>query len=207
MPVRPVDFLRWTTNSPTNRIDVPVTQRENGWAINQRPPFEFMNQLFFEVDEWLRYLDSVAETVAAMPQVIVHSDPQRGQFTSLQAAHDDPSVVAGTTILVASDLEIMANQQISKQDIGITFVPGARLIKAAEAPDGIRALEVISTADRVRIQHVRFEGFSGAGDVALWLDVNADNVLLFNLIFGAGMTTNIETNSNKTFVQALTMEL
>ena len=147
MPVRPVDFLRWTTNSPLNRIYVPVTQRENGWNINQRPPFEFMNQLFFEIDEWLKYLDTVAETVAATPQVIVHSDPQRGQFTSIQDAHDDPEVIAGTTILVASDLEITATQQISKQDIGITFTPGSKLIKATGAPDGIRGLEVIATAD------------------------------------------------------------
>lgn len=204
---RPVDFLRWTTGSPGNRVDIPATQRENGWAANQRPPFEFMNQLFFEIDDWIKFFDSVATQFTQTPTVIVNADPALGNFTSIQAAHDDPNTIAGTTILVTSNIESAVNTQISKQDIGLTFAPGTSLIKAAGAPDGLRGLEIVSSADRVRIQHARVEGFSGAGDISLWVDVGADHVFLFNPIFGSGQTQNIETNANSTVVQIGTQEL
>lgn len=208
MPLpRPANFNEWTTTNPTARIEPTASKKESGWAADERPSFEFMNFLFFNIDDWLKYLDSQVALVRSSAQFTVNVDPQLGDFTTLQDAIDSVDVVAGSKILVTSDLTITEAVQLSKQDIEIEFRPGSKIILDAGVTTGIRGLEIISTADRVRLKHVRFQGFVNPGDVCLWLDVGADNVFLFNPVFDAGQAQNFEDNSNSTYVSIGSQQL
>lgn len=209
MPLpKPGSFLEWTDGDAA-KVDEPVAAKKLlGFVPTEKPSPFHHNWLWFQTDQWLKRLDSVQdEQLTAGYAAVVNSDPAKGSHETLQAALADAVVVPGSRILVTSDLEIDTTIQVSKQQIEIEFVPGATIIKGVgAAASNFRGMEFTSTANSSRLKHARFSGFSGTGDVALWLDVGSAYNLFFNNIFASGNTQNFEANSNPTYQETLTVE-
>ena len=192
---KPSTNIDWTDGAPSKVVEPSAAKKLLGWVALERPPFEYMNFLFFNTDEWIKYLESITDETANNKQVIVDAGGN-GQFTTLQAAHDDASVVAGSKILVISDLSVDATVNISKNDIEIEFRNGRRLLKGGGAPAaGFIGMQIQATADRVRLKHCGFGRaggqFNGAGDVALDIVAGVEDCFLDNPIFGPGNTSDL----------------
>lgn len=205
---KPATKPDWTFTNPAQRVEPGAAKKENGWDENERPPKEYMNWLFFNLTEWINYLEEQADLFTSAKQVLVDSSIGTSSFPTfktLQEAHDEAQVVAGWKILIISNLDLDATVNITKPDIEIEQRPGTRLRKGAGAPaTGFTGLQIGATADRVRLTSIAMgsatgaEQFSGAGDEALDIDVGADNVFLNNPIFVAGNTTDLDDNGNTT---------
>lgn len=55
---RPSDFPVWTDGAPTKVVVPPGSKQLQGWEV-ESPPFQYMNWLFWLINEWLVYLDTV----------------------------------------------------------------------------------------------------------------------------------------------------
>lgn len=201
---KPSSKPQWTvgnTSPSTVRVEPGASKKTEGFGISERPAREFLNWLFFNFGEWIDYFEGQTDFIGNAKQVIVDAGatPSANIFNTLQAAHDAAIVTPGTKILVVSDLTITEAVQISKNDIEIEFRPGKKLILDPATTTGVRGLEVVSSCDRLILKNVWFQGFTNAGDVALWIDVAAAHALLFRLMFDAGLTANIADNSNNTY--------
>lgn len=206
MPLpKPGSHLGWTDGDAAKVVEPSSAKKLLGWVALERPPFEYVNWLFFRADEWIKYFESVTDEIVGAGQIIVDA-AGGGSFTDLQSAHDSADVGPGSKIVVTSDLTIDSTVQISKNDLEIEFRSGNKLIKGGGAPaTNFRGLEIVSSCDRLTLRNAWFEGFTGAGDNALWLDASALYAVFFRLIFDAN--NNFEDNSNATYQNLLQIDL
>jgi len=204
MAIKPSSHIDWTDGDAAKQVEPSAGKKLLGWVALERPPFEFMNHLFFRLDEWQKYFEEVTDAQIASLLVIVDSDPLKGNFTALQAAHDDAGTVAGSKIVITSDLVLTATVSITKPDIEIEMRNSKRFVKDAGAGAGFVGMQITATADRVRLKHCGFGKagveFDGAGDIALEILAGAEDVYLDNPIFGPGNTQDLEDNANNTLV-------
>jgi hypothetical protein len=204
---KPSSHLNWTDGNASKVVEPSGAKKLLGWVALERPPFEYMNCLFYTADLWNKYHESVTdETTLARVDAIVNADGD-GTHLTLQDAHDDADVVAGSTILITSDLELDATVEISKPDIEIRMQPGKRIKKGGSAAaTNFVGVRLLSTADRVRLHHMAFgsvtgaEKFSGAGDAALQIQAGCANAFLFNPVFVTGNTTDLDDSGTDTEV-------
>jgi len=206
MPVlpKPTTQLDWTDGAPAKVVEPSAAKKLLGWVALERPPFEFMNFLFFNTDEWIKYLESVTDNTLGALTVVVDAGGG-GSFLTLQAAHDDAGTVAGTKILIVSDLSLATTTNITKPDIEIEMTAGKRFLKAGGAPaTNFTGVIIGATADRVRLRGLGFgrsaTHFSGAGDKGIEVAAGATDVAVLNPVFGPTNTTNLDDNGTTTLI-------
>ena len=204
---KPSVHIDWTDGDAAKQVEPSSSKKLLGWVALERPPFEYINWLFYTVDLWNKYHESVTdETAFARVDAIVDAGGS-GTHTTLQAAHDDAAVLAGSTILITSDLELDATVSITKPDIEIKMQPGKRFKKGSgAAATGFVGVEIGATADRCRLSGLAFgsatggEQFSGSGDVALSVEAGNNDTFVFNPIFVAGNDTDLSDSGTDTQV-------
>lgn len=210
MPLpKPSTNMDWTDGAAAKVVEPSAGKKLLGWIALERPPFEFMNFLFFNTDEWVKYLESVTDEQDAKIAAIVDAGGS-GTHTDLQAAHDSAGVVAGSKIIIVSDLVVATTISLSKPDIEYEMRPGFKFRRDGAAPAGLTALSIIATADRNRFFGLGFGGttfeFDEVGDKCLLLDIGADDCLFFNNFFEAANTENFDTGSNTSFINLAQVE-
>jgi hypothetical protein len=62
MASRPSTFINWTDGVNTKVVQPPTSKQLQGWVAAEAPPFQYMNWLFYILDQWTQYLDQVIET-------------------------------------------------------------------------------------------------------------------------------------------------
>lgn len=206
---KPSNHLDWTDGAVSKVVEPSSGKKLLGWVALERPPFEYMNWLFFRTDEWLKYLESITDETALARVDAIVDEAGNGTHTTLQDAHDDANVQAGSTILITSDLDLDATITITKADIEIRMQPGYRFHKGGGASaSNFTGVQVQATADRCRLMHLAFgsvtggEKFSGTGDVALDVASGAANTFLFNPVFVTGNTTDLSDSGSDTEILA-----
>lgn len=205
MPLpKPSSHLDWTDGAVSKVVEPSAGKKLLGWTALERPPFEYMNFLFFRQDEWNKYTESITDEIIGAGQIIVDAGGG-GQFTTLQAAHDDGNTGPGDHIVIVSDLEITATINISKSDLLIEMRPGTRIKRGGGAPaDNFTAMDIQTTADRLKLMFLGFgsstasENFDETGDLCLNLAAGANNVFMFNNQFVANVTDEVNLNGNTT---------
>lgn len=141
-----------------------------GWAVDERPPREYMNWLFQNLSEWIEYIDTVSDSLDQFNQIysaIVGTGPLATHAT-LNAAMADSGIPQGARILVISDLTLTSTQQITKNNCRIEFSPGVSIIR------GVATTGLQISADGVKVLDGRFVNFSTAGDKAIVVDAGSD---------------------------------
>lgn len=186
MPLpKPSSHIDWTDGNASKVTEPTVGKKLLGWIASERPAFQFMNWLFFRIDEWIKYFESVTDVgLAAQYNAIVKSSG--GTHTSLAAALADIAVPAYSRIYVASNESISIPVQVTKNGVRIEFAPGVTFTKAAAAA---RAIQV--SADDVRIENGRFVGFNGVGESGILIDAGSSRTRILNNNFAA-CTTDID---------------
>lgn len=201
---KPSTNIDWTDGDAAKVVEPSAAKKLLGWVALERPPFEFMNFLFFNTDEWIKYLESVTdETLNERVRLVDASGG--GEFLTLQAAHDDSLTVSGTKIVIVSDLTLIATTNITKPDIEIDMRPGQRFLKGGGAPaTNFTGVIIGATADRVRLRGMGLgragSFFGGAGDVVIEVAAGANDVMVDNPLAPAGNTTDILDNGTNTVI-------
>ncbi|MEE8298413.1 MAG: hypothetical protein V3R67_03440 [Thermodesulfobacteriota bacterium] len=147
---KPSSHTDWTDGAASKVVEPSAAKKLLGWVALERPPFEFMNFLFFRGDEWDKYHESVTDELLAGNvafDAIVGSGP--GTFATINAAV--AAVSAGGKIFVKENQALSVTQIINKNDIELTFAPGVVLSQA-----GGLALGLQIAAERVRVIRPRF---------------------------------------------------
>lgn len=156
-----------------------------GFTGAEKPWFKFHNWIWFRIDEWLKYFESVTDNfqfasdqnysafVTDEPSTSANVYPATA--AGLQDAIDASTV--GDKILVLESIALDAQVQLTRNDMMLEIHPRATLSKAGGGPaTGVRV-----SATGVRINGGRFSGWSTGGDKAIQVDAGSD----FTMIYGA----------------------
>ena len=194
---KPTAKPNWTSDGDPAKISEPTTPKKlTGWLASEKPSHLFMNWLFYNLSQWVDYLDEIGTAVegysAAIAGIkaewdaIVGADTTIRTHATLQAAHD--AVNPGARILVLDSEALAARVSITKANIEVVFKPGVTYSKGSDTI----ALDVTGAGFRCR--GGRFAGFSAGGDVAIRFGTTAD----------FGMVRDARFSNNATDVQDLT---
>lgn len=174
---KPTRKPNWTyTNAPA-RAEPTNQKKVDGWGADERPPFQFFNWLFYNISEWIDYLDVTTTAQNQEYDAIVGdvgTDPAATHSTLVAAL---AAVNPKSKILVKLDYVVPAVIQIAKNDVHIVFRPGITYSKGAATS----ALQI--SADRVMIEGGRFTGFNSGGDSGILIDSGADYANIFRNYF------------------------
>lgn len=196
MPLsKPPGFVDWVpSNDPLKIVEPSAARKATGHVPDERPsPFQH-NWIFNRFDRWQKYFESVTDELVATLAIfdaVVGTGPLATHAT-IQEAHDDVLTVPGSSILVLSHPTITATIAITKAQIELIFKPNVTLAKDGATPSG---LSIGSSADGFRMRFGRMTGWSGVGERAIDVAVDADFVILRDIRF-FNNTKDIEDNAN-----------
>lgn len=180
---KPASHISWTDGAPAKVQEPTGGKKLLGWAFQERPPFEFMNWLFFRLDEWVKYFESVTDELSIQKQeydAIVGVGGTHATFNDLMA---DPLIATKKNILVSTALTLTANQVINQNDMTFVFKPQAIITKGGGCTIGLDI-----TGLRCKVIRGRFVSFNVAGDIAIRLAVASKNCLVSQCNFLDNLT-------------------
>jgi hypothetical protein len=181
---KPTSKPDWTDGNPsfgTVTIEPSAGKKLNGWSAAERPPFQTMNWLFYNIGvEWLNYFESITDSLSNLQGVFDAVVGTGGDFATLTDLVLDADWIAGNikNVLVTSDQTISAPVTIDQNDVNIEFKPGVNVLKGIGAN---RAL--IIDAERVRVTKGRFANFSDPGDYGIEVAASASHVMIMENFF------------------------
>lgn len=113
MASKPSSKLDWTignSNPSAVRVEPSASKKTEGWVVNERPPFENMNWLFYNIDEWIDYLEAVTDSPA---EGVADVDFAQSPYSALLSAR--------TVIVDTSGGSVIVNLPDSSANEGATF--------------------------------------------------------------------------------------
>lgn len=149
----PSTNLDWTLGNPnfgTITVEPTSGKKQTGWTPGEPPPSEYMNWLFYNTDQWIKYLKSAADSQAAAIATLQASlfstnmvqeiptgtaDGSNANFTLTQS----PSSPTNTFVYVDSALVPRLEYTITGRNI--VFNGGS----IPEASSTVQAIYVIQT--------------------------------------------------------------
>ena len=162
---KPTTNMDWTDGAASKVVEPSAGKKLIGWTALERPPFEFMNFLFFNTDEWVKYLESVTDDLLAGNvafDIIVGSGP--GTVADINAAVAAAS--PGDRIFVNTAQALTVLQTISKDDLEFFFAPDAIVTQATTLVKGI-----LVTSARVKIKGLRLGSWNNDSG-GVWFNGN-----------------------------------
>jgi hypothetical protein len=181
---KPTSKPDWTLGNPsfgTVTIEPSAGKKQTGWTSGERPPFQTMNWLLFNIGtEWIDYLEEVTDGLVNLQGVFDAVVGTGGDFATLQDLFTDAEWLAGNikNVLVTSDQTISAPLTIDQDDVNIEFKPGVNVLKGIGTT---RAF--IVDANRTRITKGRFANFADPGDAAIELAATANYPMIMENYF------------------------
>lgn len=193
---KPDRFIDWVPDGDPGKVTEPSNPKKDlGFLPDERPSPFHHNWLFFKLDQWQKYFESVTDEFLAtlgLFDAVVGSGGLATHAT-IQEAHDDGGIGPGSTILVIESLVFAAPQLITKAGIEILCKPNVTLSKGS----GGTGLDIGASANGFRMRFGRMSGWGGGGEKAFNIDAAADFVILRDIRF-AGNTKDVEDNGNST---------
>ncbi len=53
-----MNFLNWTDGLEDKILEPDSSKKLSGWTLGERPNFKIMNWLFWNIDNWIKYLSN-----------------------------------------------------------------------------------------------------------------------------------------------------
>jgi hypothetical protein len=164
---KPTSKVDWTVGNPSFgsvTVEPSAGKKQTGWTASERPPFQFMNWLFYNILEWINYFETTTDGLIALQGTYDAVVGVGGTHASLAALMADPNIATIKNVLVTDPVTLTAPVVLNQNDMSFTFTPKAIIAKGVGANIGLSI-----TAERVRILNGRFMNFSTAGDKAIQL--------------------------------------
>ena len=164
---KPTSTPDWSVGNPdfgTVTIEPTAGKKQTAWTSGERPPFQIMNWLFYNIDQWIKYFDDVFPGIY---HAIVGTSTGSTHAT-LAAALADVTVPAGARILIRDSETVNSTIQVTKNNVKLEFMPGVTFSKGS-AGTGIQI-----SAVGVWIEGGRFANFSTAGNKGILVDAGSN---------------------------------
>jgi hypothetical protein len=194
---KPSSKPNWTVGNPdiaTITVEPTNSKKQAGWLPDERPPREFMNWLFFNLGEWVDYLEEVTDDFADQSIIYDAFVGGGGTHADINALMADPDIANLKNILVVSTLAIDNIQEVDQPGMTFTFKAGAGITK--NGPTGADVgIRLAATADRTRIINGRFVGFNDPG-VDKAIEILSDNNIISCCMFNDCDTEIDDTTGN-----------
>lgn len=169
---KPSSKPEWTVGNPdfaTVTVEPNATKKEAGWFPDERPPREYLNWLFFNINEWIEYFEGVTDLFATQGNIYDAFIGAGGTHVDVNAWQADAGIATLRNALVISTLAVDDPQVVSYDGCNLDFKPNAGITK--NGPTGaVIGLQI--TANRIRVNNGRFLGFNVSGDKAVQLTGN-----------------------------------
>lgn len=98
LPTRPASHIDWTDGNALKQTEPTSGKKLLGWTKSERPPFQYMNFLFYNVDLWIKWaedsLDDHETRLAAAEGTII----TLGSAASVSASNTGHTYLTGTTV-------------------------------------------------------------------------------------------------------------
>lgn len=174
---KPSSHINWTDGAASKVQEPTAPKKLIGWEPDERPSNKFMNFLFFNTDEWIKYLEGVTDEIltgaGSFFNVVVGTGA--GTVVDLNAAV--AAAPADGRIFVKSHPPLtnaLGVQTINKAGLEIIFGPAAVIDQTETLVNGIVVAE-----NRIKIIRPRFTNWDNdGGDRALLLNGSSKNCLV-----------------------------
>ena len=189
MSAKPTKKPAWTVGNPslaTLSIEPPAGKKLAGFGSSERPAHQYVNWLFYNVGEWINWLEEQADLLSTSKTQYDAIVGNGGTHYDLAALMADANIANIKSVLVISPQALGAPVVLNRDDMRFDFTPKAFLQKGAGLTIGVQI-----TAKRVRFMNARFIGFSAAGDKALQLTNTSQYCMVTGCFFNT-CDTSIE---------------
>lgn len=197
---KPATSINWTYGNPDQAIisvEPGAAKKQEGWKTDERPPKEYMNWLFQNIDEWIKYLDSEVENFSTQSVIYDAYVGANGTHADINSLMADPDIASKKHILVIGTIAVDEIQVISRDGMTFEFKAGAGITK--NGPTGA-ATGLQIQANRTRIINARFLSFNAAGNVALKIDATYKNNLVQGCMFNDNETAIDDQGTNNQLI-------
>lgn len=189
IPVKPASKPQWTDSNPAVRVEPSGPYKATGWFSNLRPPFQFMNWLFYNIGtEWRGYFEDVTDYLLGVKSPYDFSIGTGGDFADINAAMASASVQPGMTLVILNSLALANTQQVTKNNLEFLMGPGVVL------SDGGAGIGIQVSATRCRFKGGKMAGFTSE---AILIDVGSNYTMVGEMAF-ASNADDITDNNGKT---------
>lgn len=175
LPPKPAVKGYWT-DGDSAKVLQPTTGKLNlGWTLSERPPFKFMNWLFWNAFDWVDFADQALDDVASE---LISLD---ARITAQSSADGVTADNSGHTYLTGTDVQAQLDESDTRfEDLSDSTSPanGAALIglKVATIADWIvEPTDAKSALDELADRVKTLEGFTTVND---YLEANFNNHVL-----------------------------
>ena len=180
---KPTSKPDWTVGNPsfgTVTVEPSAGKKQTGWTASERPPFQFMNWLFWNINDWIDYFETTTDSLTAIQGLYDAQVGTGGTHATLADLVADADYLAGDikNVIITSDQALSSPVTISQPDVNLDFKPNVAIIKGIGAIKGL-----ILDAERVRVRGGRFANFSDPGDIALELSANSQYCMVHENYF------------------------
>lgn len=178
-PASQIDWTEGNGDQATISVEPSAGKKLVGWGISERPPREYMNWLFQNIDEWLKYFETTTDGILSGGTEYDAIVGAGGTHPNIVALVGSAEWIAGTIkhVLIASSETLSAPVTLDKNDVHILFKSGVTIYSGANATG------LTIDADRVRLSNGRFADFDGAGDKAVVVSATANWAQVNNCYF------------------------
>jgi len=192
---KPASKPDWTVGNPNFglvTIEPSVQKKIDGWFADERPPHEFFNWLFFNIDEWIDYFDLQVDALLLQLgnfDAVVGFGGTHADINDLMA---DPNIANLKNILVTQSIASPAIQVIDQDFMNFYFKPQASVIKNGSVKG------ILVDANNTRLIYPRFQGYNAGGDFALEIAAGKKNNLTTGPMFLDNDTNYNDLGDNNT---------
>lgn len=181
---RPTSNMDWGVGNPdfNNRVVEPTAaKKQQAWLDGERPPAPIMNWLFYNTDEWIKFLDESIANLRGPFDYVVGSGPD-ATYATVQEAIDDPTLGTGVTLFIQDSATISTPISVSKDgwlfifDYGVDYTDGG----------ASTCFEV--SARNCQFNRCRFVGFNTVFD----LEAGAEYTQILQSRFASSVTTEVD---------------
>ena len=185
-PTKPADRPHWTDPNVGNRVVPSDSYRNTGWFSNLRPPYQFMNWLFYNLGtEWLGYFEQTTDILKGLRGPYDFSIGTGGDYADLNAAMASSAVQPGARLVILNSIAFALTQQITKNNISIDMGPGVALT------DGGAGSGIQFSATRCRLRGGKMSGFSAA---AILIDAGSNYTMIGEILFASNAADVTDSN-------------
>ena len=122
MTTQPSGFVGWTTSAnPLYIVEPTAGQKTTGWVSGEAPPFQYLNWMFYMLDQWTQFLAPAmtdgAPSIPATPSVLTTTGTLTNDSNQLTALASVVGLVPGLLITGSHILPGTFIQSISGSDV------------------------------------------------------------------------------------------
>lgn len=188
---KPNKHIDWTDGDSQKQVEPSTGKKLLGWTKGEKPPFEWINWLFYTIDLWLKYFDSVIENVEANGSVYDAIVGVNGTHATLEDLMSDSNISNLKNILVISPFTLNNPITLDENDMNFFFKPQATISK------GTSAVGIILNGERIRLNNAHFVNFGDTNDESLRLDTLSVNCMVRDCFFtNASSTALVDNGTN-----------